>query len=116
MSAITSSAAEDSGMDAALSLEIYAEAARNPVIQQILQDYDHKVLTDTLGMLNVLQQRGSVAATVDLASAARLLMALVDGVMTRRAVLDPKFDLALFAHPLERMLTALLQPDAAERE
>lgn len=117
VSAVTNNPVEDGfGMDPALSLEIYAEAARNPVIQQILQNYDQQVLSDTMGMLSVLQQRGSVALNADLPTAARLLIALVDGVMIRRAVLDPKTDLTQFAKPLEVMLTTLLQADPEKTE
>ncbi|WP_052174753.1 TetR/AcrR family transcriptional regulator [Paracoccus sanguinis] len=109
VSAITSDAdIGDFGMDGVLSLEIYAEAARNPAIAQILQNFEREMRGEAVDMLTALRARGDVSVTVDLTVAAALMIALVDGMMVRRAVLDPHGDPEAFARPLERMLAGLL--------
>ena len=99
---------DDFAMDGALSLEIYAEAARNAAIAHILQGCERALRAETVEMLAALQARGEIAADVDLVAAASLMIALVDGMMVRRAVFDPIGDLSVFAQPLERMLAGLL--------
>lgn len=115
--AITSDLAfDDFGMHGALSLEIYAEAARNPAIAQILQGFERALRAETVDMLMALQARGEIAAGIDLPATASLMIALVDGMMVRRAVLDPAGDLAILAQPLDRMLAGLLARDPLKKE
>lgn len=117
VSAITSTDAVDGfAMDGALSLEIYAEAARNPAIAQILQDFERDLRAEAVDMLTALRARGDVSATIDLSAAASLMIALVDGMMVRRAVLDPQGDPAVLASPVERMLAGLLTGDDSKKE
>jgi AcrR family transcriptional regulator len=100
--------AEDFGLDPVLSLEIYAEAARNPLIAQILHDFAREVHTDAVAMLETLQARGTIATNLDLSAAASLLISLVEGMMVRRTVMDPDGDPSVLAKPLEQMLSGLL--------
>lgn len=117
VNAITSKAPRDGfGMDAVLSLEIYAEAARNQAIGQILQDFSRGLRSEAVDMLEALKARGDIAPTTDLSAAADLMIALVDGVMVQRAVMDPQGDPSAFVEPLERMLAGLLNGSLPKKE
>lgn len=92
-------------MDPVLSLEIFAEAARNPRVAAILEDFDREARSELATLLSEAQERGEVGRAVDVNSAARLMLVLVDGVMTR-GISDPHIDVDRLAPGLRRMLLA----------
>lgn len=84
--------------------EISAEATRNPAVAELIRNHYQFIESLLAGMIAEAVQRGEFRTDLDPAAAARLLIALHDGMMTRRAVnpaypLDQcmKESLALFA-------------------
>lgn len=97
----------DFGLDPVMTAEIYAEASRNPVVAAIVQDFTRQSHAEVVAMLATLQDRGVVTQEADLAAVAGLLMALVDGILTRRLA-DKESDPAALAGPLRVAIGAIL--------
>jgi hypothetical protein len=95
------------GLDPVMTTEIYAEASRNPVVARIVQDFARQTHAEVVAMLAMLRDRGLVAKETDLAAVAGLLMALVDGILTRRLA-DRESDPAALADPLRVAIGAVL--------
>ncbi len=85
--------------------EISAEATRNPAVAELIGQHYQFIETLLSGMIAEAVQRGELRADLDPAAAARFLVAMHDGMMTRRAV-NPAYplpqvmkeSLAFFAH------------------
>jgi AcrR family transcriptional regulator len=88
-----------------LSLEIYAAAPRDPELAPMLRKAD----AAARAQLAALLERSGVP---DAESGAVLLIALIDGLICRRA-LEPARDLADLARPLAATLRGLLGPEVA---
>ena len=95
------------GLDPVMTAEIYAEALRNPVVAGIVQEFTRQTHVEVVAMLATLRDRGLVALETDLAPVAGLLMALVDGILTRRLA-DGESDPAALAGPLRVAIGAVL--------
>jgi len=102
----------DMSLDPVMTIEIYAEATRNPRVAQIVQDFERHSLTEVVAMLTSLQDTGRIAPAHDLMAVARVLMALVDGVLAR-SLADPETDISALARPLRAVIGTLLT--AAEK-
>lgn len=94
-------------MDPVLSSEIFAEAARNPRIASLLVNFDREARSQLATILSEAQGRGEVSGAVDVESAARLMLVLVDGVMNR-SISDPSMKVEKLEPGLRRMLLACL--------
>lgn len=68
-----------------LKLEIIAEAARNPEIAAVVETADTRMLEALVKLLVRRQQAGEVRAEVDPATAAKLIIAVYDGLYARMA-------------------------------
>jgi TetR/AcrR family transcriptional regulator, repressor for uid operon len=114
LSAIVSALLEDRmtdefGLDPVMTLEVYAEATRNPDVARIVRDFELHARAEVVAMLEALRSQDRVSQDADLTSASILLMALVDGLVTRRTT-DPATDLRVIAPLLRAVLDTLLQP------
>lgn len=94
-------------LDPVLTVEIFAEAARNPRIAGILATFDRDARAEVAALLKEAQGRGEVDGSVDVEVAASLMLVLVDGMLSR-SVSDPTHDGARLAPGLKRMLLACL--------
>lgn len=93
----------------ALSLEIAAEASRNPVIAAIMTECSATIRAALEDALAVGRDQGSIAATPDTAVLCTLMMIIFDGI-TVRSVLAPDFDREATLGGLRLLLERLLRP------
>ena len=100
---------------AALHLEIWAEAARNPAIADICRSVDGDVGSRLAKAFSVAQHRGQIDASVDVGAAGWLAMTLADGMIRQRAH-DPDFDaersIGMVIRVIGAALTGSLRLDA----
>ena len=75
----------------ALCLEIMAEARRNPEVRRIYQSIDSEVRDGLVAVLRRAAERGELRSDLDLGKIVKVLLALGDGIESRRAI-DPSFD------------------------
>lgn len=95
--------------EAAVSIEIGAEAARNPRVAAIVRRHEESVTGALAMLLRRAQGRGEIAADLDPRLAAEVIAALIDGLITRKA-LAPDVDLLNYAPLAQRMIEDLLRP------
>jgi AcrR family transcriptional regulator len=81
---------ERSDEQVALCLEILAEARRNPDIRRIQHTIDEEVRAGLVAVLRRAAARGELRADLDFEKVVTVLLALGDGIESRRAV-DPAF-------------------------
>jgi TetR/AcrR family transcriptional regulator, repressor for uid operon len=98
---------------AAVYLEVGAEAARNPRVAAIVRRHQESITDALAALIRRGQERGNVAAAVDPHDAAVVIFALIDGVVTRKA-LAPETDLDRYAPIVKRLIASLLQPQTAD--
>lgn len=94
-------------MDTVMAIEIYAEATRNPRVARIVKDFEQHLLSEIVAMLTSLEHTGRIIPGLDLPAIASVLMALVDGVLTR-AIADRDADLTGLKPTLKTVIAALL--------
>jgi len=82
---------ERSDDEVALCLEIMAEARRNPEVRRIYQTIDSDVRAGLVAILQRAAERGELRRDLDFDKIVKVLIALGDGIETRRAI-DPSFD------------------------
>ncbi len=82
---------ERSDEELALCLEIMAEARRNPEVRRIYQTIDSEVRGGLVAILRRAAARGELRSDLDLEKIVKVLLALGDGIESRRAI-DPSFD------------------------
>jgi len=75
----------------ALCAEITAEARRNPEVRRIYQTIDSEVNAGLVAVLRRAAERGELRDDLDLDKIVKVLLALGDGIESRRAI-DPTFD------------------------
>jgi AcrR family transcriptional regulator len=92
---------------AALHLEIWAEAARNPAIAEICSSVDGDVGSRLTAAFTGAQQRGQIDRSVNVGAAGWLAMTLADGMIRQRAH-DPDFDAERSIDMVIRVIGAVL--------
>ncbi|WP_332671647.1 TetR/AcrR family transcriptional regulator [Aromatoleum sp.] len=104
-----------SGSDAALHMEILAEAGRNPKLAAVVRDADgqgreklESLLGAALAQKNLRREPEEVRARVE------VLMALFDGLMVR-SLRNPSVDREAVAPVVARLVAALIDGDVAEK-
>lgn len=100
-------AAISSPLYAELSAEIGAETMHNPAIAALVRQSDQANLQALIEVFRLAQQRGQLSATLDLASTANLIIALIDGLTWRKG-LYPDDDLSSYATSIKSMIKQLL--------
>lgn len=98
---------------AALSVEIAAEAARNPRVRVVVAESQQAVVAALAATLAHAQAAGRVDPGADPAPVAQLLVAVLDGLVVHTAV-DPALDLAALTGTLKRLVTRVLAPTTQE--
>jgi TetR/AcrR family transcriptional regulator, repressor for uid operon len=89
---------------AVLCLEIWAEATRNPAFSALVGEFDRDVHDRMVTLFGQAQERGVIAAGVDLDALATLISTMADGLFVRRAVVagfDPAREFALVMAVME---------------
>jgi AcrR family transcriptional regulator len=76
---------------ATLTLEIWAEAQRNPAVAAMSRDVDAENLGQIRRMIEIAKQKGEAASSVDANFVARFVFTYVAGLLKRLA-LEPDFD------------------------
>ncbi|MDA8232852.1 MAG: TetR/AcrR family transcriptional regulator [Magnetospirillum sp.] len=97
--------------DPALTLEIFAEAARNPVVGEIVKDCAGKIGRNLQEALEIGQKQGTLLAEADPEALSVLLHALFSG-LTVRAALEPDFDREPVLRVLRLLFERFLRPGA----
>lgn len=98
---------------AALYLEVGAEAARNPRVAAIVRRHDESVNDALATLLARSQERGDVSSLLEPRLAAEMINALIDGVISRKA-LFPETDLRRYAASLQQTILSMLQSDRSD--
>lgn len=101
-------------IDGVLSLEIYAEATRNPRVAAILNDFHDHARTSLAGLLASLQRDGKVDPEAQPEVLAGILISIAEGLMMRETI-DPAQRTAEVAPYLQRMLRAILKDPSTEK-
>ncbi len=97
--------------DAAVYLEVGAEAARNPRVGAIVRRHDESVTGALTTLLRRAQERGEIRESLDLQMAAEMISALIDGVISRKAI-APDADIASYAPLVKQMIGDLITPES----
>jgi TetR/AcrR family transcriptional regulator, repressor for uid operon len=92
-----------------LHFECTAESVRNPKVAAQVRQADAKAVTELTELLRRGQATGRVDASLDPATTARTLIALIDGLAWRKFV-DPTTDLATFLDTIRTLLDRFLNP------
>jgi hypothetical protein len=95
--------------DPALSLEILAEASRNPSVARIISDCKDRIRNKVIEALELARDRGAIASDISLDSVYAVLGILFDGITVQRA-LDPNFDEDMIRSEVRRLISFLLRP------
>jgi AcrR family transcriptional regulator len=103
----------DDGMDTIMTIEIYAEATRNLRVARIVKNFERHLLSEIVAMLTSLERAGRVTPGLDLTAIASVLMALVDGVLTR-SIADPDAGTDGLKPALNTVIAALLPCPASK--
>ena len=96
--------------DPGLTLEIMAEASRNPVVAKILRTKEAAVRQSFEDLLAAGQRQGTISGDFDVGPLCSLLCAVFDGLTLRRAVApdeDPNAVTALHQELLRRLLSPI---------
>lgn len=93
----------DAHSKAALCVEIWAEAARNPEIDAINRPIEQEIADALAALLENARARGEIAADVDCVAAAQIIMVITSGLYVRSALRRggdgaDQFGHAQFAH------------------
>jgi TetR/AcrR family transcriptional regulator, repressor for uid operon len=96
---------------ARLSLELAAEATRNPAIAEMFAANDRTTKAMFVDLLTVGMERGEVDRALDPEAAALWLIALIEGAIGH-AALDPAFDASEHTGTLQQLITRFLDPRA----
>lgn len=95
---------------AAIYLEVGAEAARNPRIATIVRRHDESINNALAALLTRSQERGEVSPHLEPRLMAEMINALIDGVISRKA-LFPETDLQPYAASLKQTMFSMLRSD-----
>ncbi len=106
-------AAVDDPAAAAVYLEVGAEAARNPRIAAIVRRHDQSVTGALADLLRRGQERGEISSTIEPHLTAEMISAVIDGVITRKALV-PEIELSRYAPAVKTVIATLLRPEATE--
>jgi TetR/AcrR family transcriptional repressor of uid operon len=96
---------------AKLSLEIAAEAMRNPAIAEMFSVNDRESSEALTALLRRGAKRGEIDSGLDPERSALWLIALVEGAIGR-AAMDPAFDAAAHTDTLAKLISRFLAPRA----
>jgi AcrR family transcriptional regulator len=97
----------------ALSLEILAEASRNPVISSFLGNCKTAIRRSLLEALEIGRKQGSVAIDAEIGVACTMLMLIFDGI-TVQSAMDPLFNREVIMQQLGLLLNRLLRPEGGQ--
>lgn len=92
----------DARSKAVLCLEIWAEATRNAEIDAINRPFEAEIMNQLVELLDSARERGEIAADIDSAAAAQIIMTITSGLYVRAGLHhegdgDTHFDSALQA-------------------
>jgi len=102
---------------AILCLEIWAEATRNPTFAAVTHEFERDVIARMEALFRQAQEKGLVAAEVDVRSLAVLISTLADGLFVRRAILPnfaPKREIATVMAVVEAAFAGRIHLPAAD--
>ena len=105
---LTPSAEQQFRIDGVLSLEIYAEATRNPRVAAILNDFHGHARSSVAGLLATLQHDGKADPEPQPEILADILISIAEGLMMRETV-EPAQRSEEVAPYLQKMLRTILR-------
>lgn len=92
-----------------MCLDIGLESTRNPRIGEIHQRFDRYIVESFAGLFQRLQDEGRIAPAFDIATLAKAVGVIADGMFWRRAT-DPNFDAQAMMPATMHMIRNLLNP------
>ena len=92
-----------------LSVEISAEAARNPAIAQLLSDSDARLMQALVTAVEQGQAKGQIDPQLDATVTAQLLMVMMDGSVGRLSI-DNDWDAEAIAQQTRHSMLKILTP------
>jgi AcrR family transcriptional regulator len=92
-----------------LCLEIGVESTRNARVAEIHRGVDEFVTAGFEKLLRRMQDEGRIAPELEIATLARMLAVIGDGLFWRRAV-DPTFDGRTLVPAIQQVLAGVLRP------
>lgn len=95
----------------ALTLEILAEASRNPAISAIMDDCETSVRRCFIEALEAGRRRGVISQEAQIEVACTMMMLIFDGI-TVQSAMNPHFDHEVILKELERVLDQTLRAGA----
>jgi TetR/AcrR family transcriptional regulator, repressor for uid operon len=96
-----------------LSLEIGAEATRNPVVGEIFRSVDAFCLESFGELFARARAEGKIAPAIDTATIAEIIAVIGDGLLWRRAIV-PDFDAKTLIPAITDLVRTLLNPIETE--
>ncbi|MCE2747284.1 MAG: TetR/AcrR family transcriptional regulator [Rhodobacter sp.] len=111
---LTPSAGQQFKIDGVLSLEIYAEATRNPRVAAILNDFHDHARAAVAGLIKTFQHEGKVDRDAQPEVLAGILISIAEGLMMRETI-EPAQRFAEMAPYLQRMLRVILLDATAKK-
>ncbi len=96
-----------------LSLEIGAEATRNPVVGEIFRSVDTFCLESFGELFARARAEGKIAPAIDTATIAEIIAVIGDGLLWRRAIV-PDFDAKTLIPAITDLVRTLLNPIETE--
>lgn len=92
-----------------LSVEVVAEASRNPRVADIIAETDRELVGGLIAALQKAQAAGEVDPELSADATAEILLALLDGLMSR-FLLNPPSNIAGLEAALRTLITRFLKP------
>jgi len=102
----------DDPQECALSIEIAAEAVRNPRVGALVRRYTDGVADALTAVISAAQRREQIDPALDPRALARTLLALIDGLIVQKS-LDPDLDIRAYGVFYRALLAKLPRRDDA---
>lgn len=102
-----------------LTIEIWAEATRNPEIATLLEGYEREACNQFIAFIDNAKERGHLPAAADSARLEQLVSIFASGLIVRRCVIsdvEPEVELGMMVDAFKGMLREAEAGEAAQQE
>lgn len=102
-----------------LTIEIWAEATRNPETARLLEGYEQEMRNQFIAFMDNAKERGHLPAGADSARLERLVSIFASGLIVRRCVIsdfEPEVELGMMVDAFKGMLKEAEAGEAAQQE
>lgn len=102
-----------------LTIEIWAEATRNPEIATLLESYEREARNQFIAFIDNAKERGHLPAAADSVRLEQLVSIFASGLIVRRCVIsdfEPEVELGMMVDAFKGMLREAEAGEAAQQE